>query len=175
MQLSFIELSAAPDIESHAQKKTHTHTQRLHSNKGAQLVFLLEQVMVDPKLKHAHLRFPHSTVQCVQVPILALGARVGTFLPVHVPQVWGAGGGDGEGGGGETRQLGPPRRATVSISPFCTGLGCLTQCRPRIKLDKKRPRARFCYPVPLAGGWPRASPGRVHPFLYTYFHIVTRH
>ena len=57
--------------------------------------------MVDPKLKHAHLRFPHSTVQCVQVPILALGARVGTFLPVHVPQVWGAGGGMGRGGGGD--------------------------------------------------------------------------
>ena len=36
-------------------------------------------------------------------------------------------------------------------------------------------RALSCNPVPLAGGWPTASPGRAHPFLYKHFYIVTRH
>ena len=42
--------------------------------------------MVDAKkkLEHAHPRLPHATVQYTQAPVLAVGAKVGTFLPVQV-------------------------------------------------------------------------------------------
>ena len=115
--------------------------------------------MVDAKkLKHARPRFPHSTVQFAQVPILALGTKVGTFLPLHVPEGW-----RGREGGDWATQTSNSEHEFIFY-----GTRVPNSMPPRIKLDKKDPVRVLVTRCRLPGGGP--GPHQAGP---THFYINT--